>query len=265
MILEPITALPRTRLPLSWLDDTPASRSDEQAGGLFTADIPTLEIDLRAKTEPTVLAVRLVPNGGLYIIERVKMGLYSLSKLARWIHEGNLVVAAKGWQGIDAAVDGEAVDETGGIPDGFDWWQVAQIDEPLSDVEMGEKSAGLDIAVVFGSSESDVGNIETSFVGVVEHRGQSLAPSRSFDAAEGGASLLPESQGLGDDAAAMEVDGVDSNVVDVQQSPEELLDGMRDNYLQALYVSKVIWSTRYWGVVRLTFSRLLWRTLRRVH
>lgn len=172
------------------------------------------------------------------------MGLYSLSKLARWIHEGNLVVAAKGWQGIDAAVDGEAVDETGGIPDGFDWWQVAQIDEPLSDIEMGDKSAGLDIAVVFGSSESDVGNIETSFVGVVEHRSQSLAPSRSFDAAEGGASLLPESQGLGDDAAAMEVDGVDSNVVDVQQSPEELLDGMRDHYLQALYVSKVIWSTR---------------------
>ncbi|CAP93107.1 hypothetical protein E8E15_001396 [Penicillium rubens] len=253
LILEPITALPRTRLPLSWLDDTPASRSDEQAGGLFTADIPTLEIDLRAKTEPTVLAVRLVPNGGLYIIERVKMGLYSLSKLARWIHEGNLVVAAKGWQGIDAAVDGEAVDETGGIPDGFDWWQVAQIDEPLSDVEMGEKSAGLDIAVVFGSSESDVGNIETSFVGVVEHRGQSLAPSRSFDAAEGGAFLLPESQGLGDDAAAMEVDGVDSNVVDVQQSPEELLDGMRDNYLQALYVSKT--SVAYFAKGPLTRCR----------
>ncbi|CAG8244196.1 unnamed protein product [Penicillium nalgiovense] len=254
LILEPITALPRTRLPLSWLDDTPASRSDEQPGGLFTADIPTLEIDLRARTEPTVLAVRLVPNGGLYIIERVKRGLYSLSKLARWIHEGNLVVAAKVWHGTGAAeVNGEAVDETDAIPDGFDWWQVAQIDEPLSDVEMSERSAGLDIAVVFGSSESDVGNIETSFVGVVEHRSQSLVPSRSFDADEGGSFLLPESQGLGDVAAAMEVDGVDSNVVDVQQSPEELLDGMRDNYLQALYVSKT--SVAYFAKGPLTRCR----------
>lgn len=191
--------------------------------------------------------MRLVPNGGLYIIERVKRGIYSLSKLARWVHEGNLVVAAKGWHGADAAeVDSVAVDEIGAVPDGFDWWQVAQIDEPLSDVEMGEKSAGLDIAVVFGPSESDLGNAETSFVSVVEHRSHSLAPSRSFDAAEGGSFLLPESQGLGDVATAMDVDGVDSNVVDVQQSPEELLDGMRDHYLQALYVSKVIYSTRCW-------------------
>ncbi|KAJ5827249.1 DNA replication regulator Sld3 [Penicillium robsamsonii] len=254
LIFEPIAALPRTRLPLSWLDDTPASRSDDQPGGLFTADIPTLEVDLRAKAEPTVLAVRLIPNGGLYTVERVKRGIYSLSKLARWVHEGNLVVAAKGWHATDAAeVDGMAVDETSAIPDGFDWWQVAQIDEPFSDVEVGEKSTGLEIAVVFGPSESDLGNTEASFVGVVEHRSHSLAPSRSFDAAEGGAFLLPESQGLGDVSTAMDVDGVESNVVDVQQSPEELLDGMRDHYLQALYVSKT--SVAYFAKGPLTRCR----------
>lgn len=254
LILEPITALPRTRLPLSWLDDTPASRSDEQPGGLFTADIPTLEIDLRTNTEPTVLAVHLIPNGGLYIIERVKRGIYSLSKLARWVHEGNLVVAAKGWHGTNTAeVDGVAVDETGAISDGVDWWQIAQIDGSLSDVEMGEESAGLDVAVVFGPSESDLGNTETSFVGVVEHRSHSLAPSRSFDAAEGDSFLLPESQGLGDVTTAMDVDVVDSNVVDVQQSPEELLDGMRDHYLQALYVSKT--SVAYFAKGPLTRCR----------
>ncbi|KAJ5516963.1 hypothetical protein N7527_008523 [Penicillium freii] len=254
LILEPITALPRTRLPLSWLDDTPASRSDEQPGGLFTADIPTLEIDLRANTEPTVLAVHLIPNGGLYIIERVKRGIYSLSKLARWVHEGNLVVAAKGWHGTNTAeVDGVAVDETSAISDGVDWWQIAQIDGSLTGIEMGEESAGLDIAVVFGPSESDLGNTETSFVGVVEHRSHSLAPSRSFDAAEGGSFLLPESQGLGDVTTAMDVDVVDSNVADVQQSPEELLDGMRDHYLQALYVSKT--SVAYFAKGPLTRCR----------
>ncbi|KAI2732728.1 hypothetical protein CBS147332_1867 [Penicillium roqueforti] len=254
LILEPITALPRTRLPLSWLDDTPASRSDDQSGGLFTADIPSLEIDLCVKTEPIVLAVRLVPNGGLYIIERVKRGIYSLSKLARWVHEGNLVVAAKGWHGTDAAdIDSVAVDETGAIPDGFDWWQAAQIDEPFSDDEVSERSAGLDIAVVFGPSESDLGDTEASFVGDGEHRSHSLAPSRSFDAVEGGSFLLPEPQGLGDLPAAMDADGVDSNVVDVQQSPEEWLDGMREHYLQALYVSKT--SVAYFAKGPLTRCR----------
>ena len=208
--------------------------------------------------------MRLVPNSGLYVIERVKRGIYSLSKLARWVHEGNLVVAAKGWHGTDAAdIDSVAVDETGAIPDGFDWWQVAQIDEPLSDDEVSETSAGLNIAVVFGPSESDLGDTEASSVGDGDHRSHSLAPSRSFDAVEGGSFLLPESQGLGDVPAAMDVDGVDSNVVDVQQSPEEWLDGVKEHYLQALYVSKVICSTRYWEFSRLTFSRLLWRTLRR--
>ncbi|EKV17344.1 DNA replication regulator Sld3 [Penicillium digitatum] len=253
LILEPITAIPRTRLPLSWLDDTPASRSDEQPGGLFTADIPTLEVDLRAKVEPTVLAVRLVPNGGLYIIERVKRGIYSLSKLARWVHEDNLIVAATGWHGTDAAeVDGVSVDKTDTIPDGFNWWQVAQIDEPLSDIEMGEESAGLDIAVVFGLSESDLEKIETSFVDVIEHQSHSLAPSQGFVADEGGSFLLPESQGLGDISAVMDI-GVDSNVVNVQQSPEELLDGMRDHYMQALYVSKT--SVAYFAKGPLTRCR----------
>ncbi|KAJ5926650.1 hypothetical protein N7516_008423 [Penicillium verrucosum] len=254
LILEPITALPRTRLPLSWLDDTPASRSDEQPGGLFTADIPTLEIDLRANMEPTVLAVRLIPNGGLYIIERVKRGIYSLSKLARWVHEGNLAVAAKEWHRTNTAeVDAVAVGETGAISDGADWWQIAQIDGSLSDIEIGEESAGLDIAFVFGPSESDLGNTEAPFVGVVEHRSHSLAPSRSFDAAEGGSFLLPESQGLGDVTTAMDVDAVDSNVVDVRQSPEELLDGMRDHYLQVLYVSKT--SVAYFAKGPLTRCR----------
>ncbi|KAJ5490078.1 DNA replication regulator Sld3 [Penicillium expansum] len=232
LILEPITALPVQGCPSHGSMTRPPPDPMSNRAAFSPRDIPTLEIDLSAKAEPTILAVRLMPNGGLYIIERVKRGIYSLSKLARWV---------------------VAIDETGAVPDGFDWWQVAQIDEPLSDVEMSEESAGLDIAVVFGPSESDLGNSETSFVGVVEHRSHSLAPSKSFDAAEGSSFLLPESQGLGDITTIMDIDGVDSNVVDVQQSPEELLDGMRDHYMQALYVSKT--SVAYFAKGPLTRCR----------
>ncbi|KAJ5135788.1 DNA replication regulator Sld3 [Penicillium bovifimosum] len=247
LILQPITALPRSRLPISWLDDTPASRSDEQPGGLFTADIPTLEVDLRAKTEPTVLAVRLASNGGLYVVERVKKGVYSLSKLARRVNEANLVGAAKGWQASDAVgVDSTAAEDVCAFPDEFDWWQAAQIDEPMSDVE---KPAGLDIAVVF--CETDLANTDSSFVGVLEHRSHSLAPSRSFDVADA-SSLLAESQSFRAGPEDVDVDGVEPGP-GVQQSPEELLDSMRDHYLQALYVSKT--SVAYFAKGPLTRCR----------
>jgi len=175
-------------------------------------------------------------------VERVKRGIYSLSKLARWVHEGNLVVAAKGRHAATPTEtdDTMAVDEPSGMSDDFDWWQAAQIEAPFSEIGVGEKSSGLSIALVFGPSEADFESTEPSFMGVVEHRSHSLAPSRSFDAAEGDPFLLPEPQGLGDVGEAMDVDGVESNVADVQQSPEELLDEMRDHYLRALYVSKVM-------------------------
>jgi hypothetical protein len=256
LTLEPIILLPRSRLPLSWLDDTPASRSDEEPGGLFTADIPTLEVDLRAKAEPAVLAVRLIANGGLYVVERVKRGIYSLSKLARWVHEGNIVVSAKGWHcpsdaGLPIKDANAGFDESTAMPDGYDWWQAAQINEPVSNIEVGvgvgEKPA-LDIALVFDSAESDVAAAEASFVGVFPHRSHSLAPSRSFDATDGDP-FVTGSKDLADAGEAMDVDGVESHVVDVQQSPEELLDGMRDHYLLALYVSKVIFTRGVWGLM----------------
>lgn len=161
------------------------------------------------------------------------------------MHEGNIVVAAKGWHGPED-VDIKDFDESTVMPDGYDWWQAAQIDEPISDIGVGEKPA-LDIALVFGPSEADVGVAEASFVGVFEHRSHSLAPSRSFDDA-GGDPFVTEPKGLADGGDAMDVDGVESNVVNVQQSPEELLDGMRDHYLQALYVSKVIFIRVVWGL-----------------
>ncbi|OQD90001.1 hypothetical protein PENANT_c002G02339 [Penicillium antarcticum] len=261
LTLEPITMLPRSHLPLPWLDDTPSSRSDDEPGGLFTADIPTLEFDLCAKAVPTVLAVRLLANGGLYIVERVKRGIYSLSKLARWVHEGNLVVAGKGWEGTDADMDMDNRDgiigESTVMPDKYDWWQAAQIDEPISNLDIqsgsgvGDKPA-LHIALVFGSAEDDVSVAEASFVGVFEHRSHSLAPSRSFDAADGDP-FVTDSNGLADGGEAMDVDGVESHVVDVQQSPEELLEGMRDHYLRALYVSKT--SVAYFAKGPLTRCR----------
>ncbi|KAJ5140138.1 hypothetical protein N7448_003546 [Penicillium atrosanguineum] len=233
LVLDPIAALPRSRLPLSWLEDASWSRSDAQPGGLFTADIPALENDLRACAEPMVLAVRLAANSGLYVIERVKRGIYSLSRLARWVHEGDVAVAVKGWQAPQGLkMDIEDNEKSLSIPDALSWWQSAQIEEPPSNLGLGEDFAALQVAVVF-ESEGDTGQDEPTFVDVLEHRGQSLAPTvRDSEAPFG----LRDSQAVGSEA--MDVEGVDSTAVDAKLPPEELLNGMRDHYLQALYASK---------------------------
>lgn len=208
-----------------------------------------------------MLAVRLAAHGGLYVIERVKRGIYSLSRLARWVHEGDVVVAVKGWhEPQDVKMDVETDEKSLSIPDAMNWWQAAQIEEPPSDLGLGEDFVGLQVAVVFGS-EGGAGQDESTFVDVLEHRGQSLAPTVRDPGTSFG---LLDSQAVGGEA--MEVDGVESIAVDTKQSPEELLSGMRDQYLQALYASKVRFKVSSW---HLTFfnsiSRRLWPTLPKVH
>lgn len=180
------------------------------------------------------------------MVERVKRGIYSLSRLARWVHEGDVVVAVKGWQaprepGMDIEID----DKSAVVPDALNWWQAAQIEEPASDLGLGEEFAGLQVAVVFGPAEGENGEEVPSFVDVLEHRSQSLAPiSRGLESGPGTSGLL-DSQGSGG-GEAMDVDSVEP---DVKQSPEELLNGMRDHYLQALYISKVRNLCSYcWGL-----------------
>ncbi|KAJ5587641.1 DNA replication regulator Sld3 [Penicillium hispanicum] len=259
LVLDPLTALPRSRLPLSWLEDASLSRSDTQPGGLFVADIPALETDLCGYAEPTVLAVRLVSDGGLYLVERVKRGIYSLSRLARCVHEGDVVVAAKGWHTSRAADRNVEPEDKACAPlDAASWWQSAQIEEPTSDIGLGEEFGGLQVEVVFGQSEPEASPDEPPFVDVVERRSQSLVPVSKGDHHDVEALFrLPESQLLGGDA--MDVDGTaDSNETGMKQSPEELLSGMRDHYLQALYISKT--SVAYFAKGPLTRCRTSFQT-----
>ncbi|PGH02532.1 hypothetical protein GX51_04558 [Blastomyces parvus] len=109
--LIPIALIPRSRLPLSWLDPCPSATKRIQSGRLFVANIPPLELDLhqqqqQRKCGPVVLAARLAvdeedkgegkPAEEFYAVERVKRGVYSVCALGSWVVEGDLMVAAKG-------------------------------------------------------------------------------------------------------------------------------------------------------------------------
>jgi hypothetical protein len=152
------------------------------------------------------------------------------------VQEGDLVVAVKGWQGSrDVVMDVDVEDKPCATLDAMSWWQNAQIEEPPSDLGLGEDFAGLQVDVVFGSSGMDDTNVQPSFVDVLEYRGQSLAP-----AAIGDDSQMSASFGLGDSQVLGASDSMDIDPApDMKQSPEELLNGMREHYLQALYISKV--------------------------
>ena len=265
LVLDRIATLPRTKLPFSWLEDASWLHSDARPGGLFVADIPTLENDLCACAEPIVLAVRLVADESLYVVERVKRGIYSLTRLAPWVHEGDVAVAVKGWQGSFRAVDMDVeVEKSLPVPDALNWWQAAQIEEPLSDLGLGDNFAGLQVDVVF-EDEVDVGTVTPSFVDVLEFRDQTLAPVSTSTNIETEASFaLSESHGMGP-TDAMDVDFRDNNGIDAKQSPEELLGGMRDHYLQALYISKVnVPVSSVQNCVSNDFLRHLWPTLPKV-
>ncbi|KAE8150083.1 DNA replication regulator SLD3-domain-containing protein [Aspergillus avenaceus] len=233
-VLEPIALVPRCRLPFSWLENSLTS-SAIQSGSLFVADIPVLEDDSR--TELAVLAVRLVSDGGLYVVERVKRGIYALSKLARGVEEGDVVVAMKGWS---YSWMGQAPRRTSAVKGGNEWWVMAQIEDPVIDPHFAAKRAKFDVSVVFGVTEvvskgmrvQDISPMDSA-----ESRAQSLAPHASLERGSSSdantLAALEESQ----DRSGLMSTGVESTRAESLQSPQELLDNLREQYLQALYIS----------------------------
>ncbi|KOC07458.1 hypothetical protein AFLA70_325g001450 [Aspergillus flavus AF70] len=232
-VLEPIAIIPRCRLPLSWLDFSPAVLSDIQPGSLFVANIPVLENDLRL--EPVVLAVRLASDGGLYVIERVKKGIYALSKLARGVEEGDIIVAVKGWSPSEVK---QAPRCMSAIQEGGDWWLMAQIDDPVTDPHFPTKRSKFDVSVVFGAVDHDVRMQDVSPpVDSGESRSQSVAPQVCLERGVSSDVFMPiaadsQEHGGGDGV------GTESMKIESLQSPQELLDNLREQYLQALYISK---------------------------
>ncbi|KAL5341862.1 DNA replication regulator SLD3-domain-containing protein [Aspergillus crustosus] len=223
-ILEPIAVIPRFQFPFSWLDASSAL-SQIQSGSLFVANIPALETELHP--EPVVLTVRLRSDGGLYVIERVKRGIYSLSKLARGVEEGDIRVAVKAASrrldsGLGPCMPCNQADA--GSED--DWWRGAQIDDPNpGNVSQGQAKRPR-INFVFGVASRPVGRDE--------RRKDILPVDENSSGDVHMVSVPPESQ-LTEAVVSGEVNPHSKEPV---KSPQELLDGLREQYLQALYVSK---------------------------
>ncbi len=222
------------------------------------AHVPSLESD--AQPELNVLIVRLASDGGLYVIERVKRGIYSLLKLARGVEEGDVRVVVKASShAANALPPCTPLKQVETSSDGDDWWRMAQVDDPAPDLSIQVPTKRPKVDFVFGVNAEPVDRDE-------QIKGMSpvdpMDRSSSYDVRM--LSVPPEAQ-LPAETAGPGGDGVgEENACETTQSPQELLDGLREQYLQALYVSKVSYSIYFGKDIRADISRHLLHTLPKV-
>lgn len=252
-MLEPITVLPRSRVSFSWLDTSYSTLSPIQPGSLFVAEIPVLENGQQERAiESTVLAVRLMSYDRLYLVERVKRGIYALSRLGPWVEEGEILFAGKGWTASGSGISDERTTppcQSSFVAENeaIEWWQAALVEDPVVGVEgvAANKLGKVDISVAFFDAKDDsrrknvssAGAAESQTTSIVETQFQAIERSSSTDMNMPNASVqnTQEQNNSINNGAVDEL----NNQADDLQSPQELLDGLKEQYLQALYISKV--------------------------
>ncbi|KLJ05527.1 hypothetical protein EMPG_11002 [Blastomyces silverae] len=276
--LIPIALLPRSRLPLSWLDPCPSTAKRIQSGRLFVANIPPLELDLhhqqQRKCGPVVLAARLaVDEEGegkaeeeFYVVERIKRGVYSVCALGSWVAEGDLMVAAKGVVRFSSPppmqdfVGGEVVGDDDGQEGGRaekkgNWLEKATVPDPAAGLftfSGKRKAMTKDVALAFGPEFCrDKGfpglSTEMSGLGSVSRLASAHGDqvdrrgSIGLEADTHLTSLRPvPSKDTQPDthSQAIGLPLCESTEAKVAQSPQEFFDSLRSQYLEALYISK---------------------------
>ncbi|RDL41924.1 Uncharacterized protein BP5553_01903 [Venustampulla echinocandica] len=91
--LHPLILLPRSRLPLAFLDFATSTNYLPQSR-LFETHVKILELEERMGSQPMVLIARLDDGRTLYAVEREDRGLYVLCRLGTWVNSQQLREAA---------------------------------------------------------------------------------------------------------------------------------------------------------------------------
>lgn len=259
--LSPVELLPRSALPFSWLDTSTAIQSnnifasnDAVLEGMFLPSSYAEEPD----TEPRVLATRSLSNSAIYVVERVKTGIFAMTKLQSNIKEGEIRVAAKAAAAMNlkrfrlctSDVDPSSTNRSA---NGWDWREAARLPDDNPRTTKGK----FEVSVVF---EDCSGNDHEA--PVVESQ---VYTGDSFMALDNVSAIQEHTRTPPEDSVQTPQLETQGDAQDVSPTPDVIMENLRTQYLETLYISKVrFYLDCYsaWSV--LIVIRHRWRTLPKV-
>lgn len=211
--LNPLTLLPRSCLPLAYLDPT-GETGEQLRSRLFSARIQILEGNDQddQPTQPVVLVAQSSADDRLYAVEKVQCRVYALCRLGSWVTlkafeqqrsvHSDLNLPRKGRHPVRPEQAGDH------------WWHTAAI-RPEHDNEVRCKS----------SSRAEKSREVRLFLQRPMYKSTPL----NLAAEETSLPIVPlQSKNM-----------LETMIDEAPQEPGEIFDMIRSQYLEALYASKV--------------------------
>jgi hypothetical protein len=211
---QPLILLPRSHLPLSALDIASSAKALPQSR-LFETHVKILELEDRMGTQPMVLIARLNDSPTLFAVERESRGLYVLCQLGSWINLQQLRVVA--------VASKQDVAKTSSL------FPTDEVQVPLITSEASKYNNKKRLAIE--ALQSKVKRPSTG----LSTESPATEPESEVT------SQLPDSQLL--DLPKSEIPiPPPAEEMPSQPTATEIFDNVRNQYLEALYLSKVCFS-----------------------
>lgn len=216
-VLHPLMLLPREHLPLSYIDFA-ACHGDFPQSRFYESYIHILDLESRLGPAPIVLIARNELRGTVYALERQFNGLYVLCKLAPWADLESLAQKATAVRHERLSpVKPERIEHPGG----------EALITPQLHVEQKKKRAAIE--AIQSQMRKRVRSLSVSTVGIMTKEEETQEPESLL-------SQLP-SPDMSSEQAPLPGSENRINPVSMASSAEEIFEGIRNHYFDALYKS----------------------------
>lgn len=163
------------------------------------------------------MVAELEAEGCLYAVERVRCGLYALCRLGNWVNMEELRTAALAFRNYAAPVMQKSLNVSGQKS----WWECAAINPFDAEGDLRAK------------------RLKANSSGSIKLKMRSSGSQTSPDPSQRGRTAAPHEPEAMAAAPEPPISGSCEQACAAEVRPEELLDTVRCQYLEALYLSKV--------------------------
>ncbi|PTB65385.1 hypothetical protein BBK36DRAFT_1205211 [Trichoderma citrinoviride] len=218
-VLHPLMLLPREHLPLSYIDFA-ACHGDFPQSRFYESYIHILDLESRLGPAPIVLIARNELRGTVYALERQSNGLYVLCKLAPWADLESLAQKATAvrYERL-APVKAERIEHPAG----------EALITPQLHVEQKKKRAAIE--AIQSQMRKRVRSQSVSTVGIMTKEEEPQEPESLI-------SQLP-SPDMSSEQVPLPGSEDRINSINMASSAEEIFEGIRTHYFDALYKSMI--------------------------